>query len=131
MKSYSITHRTLVFLYGIASYILTLGIFAYTAGFLGNFLVPKPLDAPAQVPFWPALLINLGLVALFSVQHSVMARPAFKRWWTRLVPQAAERSTYVLFSCLALVALFAFWQPMGLTIWKVENPIARNTLYAL
>lgn len=91
--SYSIVHRLAVFAYGVATYVVTLATFAYTAGFMGNFLVPKPLDAPATGPFWPALLINLALLTLFSVQHSVMARPAFKQWWTRYVPEPAERST--------------------------------------
>jgi len=121
----------LVFAYGVASYLLTLGVLAYMAGFLGNFIVPKPLDAAAQIPFWPALLTNCGLLLLFSIQHSVMARPGFKTWWTRIVPAAAERSTYVLFSCLALIALFAFWQPMGVTIWRVENATGKSLLYTL
>jgi protein-S-isoprenylcysteine O-methyltransferase Ste14 len=129
--NYSILHRSAVFAYGVASYLVTLVTFGYIAGFMGNFLVPKPLDAPATGPFWPALLINLGLITLFSLQHSVMARPAFKKWWTRYVPEAAERSTYVLFSCLALVVLFAFWQPMGGTIWEVKNQTGRTVLYAL
>src|SRR4051794_27521152 len=81
MKTYSISHRMLVFACGVASYLLTLGVLAYMAGFLGNFIVPKPLDAAAQIPFWPALLTNFGLLLLFSIQHSVMARPAFKSWW--------------------------------------------------
>lgn len=125
----SAIHRIAVFAYGVVSYAISLGVFVYTAGFLGNFLVPKPLDAPVAGPFWPALLVNLGLLALFCLQHSVMARPAFKRWWTRIVPEPAERSTYVLFSCLALGVLFALWQPMGGTIWRVENPAAKIAIY--
>ena len=127
---YSISHRVLVFAYGIASYAVFLVTFLYAAGFIGNFLVPKSIDSQATVPFWPALLVNLGLLALFAVQHSVMARPAFKRWWTRIVPEPAERSTYVLFSSVALIALFAFWQPMGGAVWHVENPIGKAALYA-
>ncbi|OAI42352.1 hypothetical protein AYO41_00885 [Verrucomicrobia bacterium SCGC AG-212-E04] len=128
---HSILHRSAVFAYGVASYVVALATFAYIAGFIGNFLVPTQLDAPATGPFWWALLINLALIVLFSVQHSVMARPAFKKWWTRYVPEPAERSTYVLFSCLALVVLFAYWQPMGGTIWQVNNQAGKTALYAL
>jgi protein-S-isoprenylcysteine O-methyltransferase Ste14 len=127
--NYSILHRIAVFAYGVASYVMALAVFVYIAGFLGNFLVSKPLDSPAVAPFWQALFVNVGLLVLFSVQHSVMARPAFKRWWTRYVPEAAERSTYVLFSNLALIVLFALWQPMGITVWHVENPIGKIALY--
>lgn len=131
MKNHHSLHRSLVFAYGVVSYAISLAAFAYIAGFIGNFFVPKPLDAPASTPLWTALFVNLGLVALFAVQHSVMARPAFKRWWTRIIPAAAERSTYVLFSCLALLALFVFWQPMGGRVWQVENEIGRTALYVL
>jgi protein-S-isoprenylcysteine O-methyltransferase Ste14 len=128
--NYSLLHRFLTFAYGVASYAVFFVTFLYAAGFIGDFVVPKSIDSPAVVPFWRALLVNLGLLALFAVQHSVMARPAFKRWWTRLIPEPAERSTYVLFSSLALIALFAGWQPMGGTIWHVENQAGRIALYA-
>src|SRR6187551_3118203 len=105
--------RTLIFLYGIASYGVFFATFLYAIGFIGDFGVPKTLDSPRDVGLGTALLIDLGLLALFAVQHSVMARPAFKRWWTRIVPESAERATYVLFSSLALIVLFWFWQPMG------------------
>src|SRR5262245_4475857 len=89
------------------------------------------MDSPRDVEFVTALLVNLGLLALFAVQHSVMARPAFKRWWTRIVPEPAERSTYVLFSSLALIALFWFWQPMGGVIWDIAAPAGRVTMYVI
>jgi protein-S-isoprenylcysteine O-methyltransferase Ste14 len=73
-----------------------------------------------------ALLINAGLLGVFAIQHSVMARPAFKRWWTRIIPQDAERSTYTLLSSVALIALFAFWEPIGGIVWNVEAPFPRR-----
>ena len=123
--------RPLILLYGIACYAVFLAVVLYAAGFIGNFAVPKTMDSPRDVGIWTALAVNLGLLALFAVQHSVMARPAFKRWWTRRIPQAAERSTYVLFSSLALVLLFWFWQPMGGTVWAVTAPAAVATIHVL
>ena len=123
--------RILVFLYGVASYAVFFVTFLYAAGFIGNFIVPKSIDSPATVPIGQALLVNLGLLALFAVQHSVMARPAFKSWWTRYIPEPAERSTYVLFSSVALILLFALWQPMGGTVWRVEDRTGQAVLYGL
>src|ERR1043165_1739977 len=123
--------RSLIFIYGIACYAVFFATFLYALGFVGNFVVPRTIDGAPRVDLVTALLTDLGLLALFAVQHSVMARPAFKRWFTRLVPESAERSTYVLFSSLALVALFAFWQPMGGTIWNVTSPGGIYTLYGL
>lgn len=131
MKTHSSAHRLAVLIYGFACYAAFTATSLYAAGFIGNFLVPKSLDSTPTLPFWTALGINLALLLLFAVQHSVMARPAFKRWWTRLIPPAAERSTYVLFSSLALAVLFLFWQPMGGTLWHVENPFGRAAIYVL
>jgi protein-S-isoprenylcysteine O-methyltransferase Ste14 len=121
--------RLAIFSYGIASYAVFFGTFLYGIGFIGNLWVPKSMDSPRDVPFGTALLIDLALLAVFAVQHSVMARPAFKRWWTRLIPEAAERSTYVLLSSLALIALFYGWQPLGGQIWNVTAPAGVVFLY--
>lgn len=116
--------------YGLLCYAIFFATFLYAIGFVGGFLVPTTLDAPASTPLGRALLINLGLLAAFALQHSVMARPAFKNWWTRWVPVAAERSTYVLASSVLLIALFAFWQPMGGVVWHVDHPLGRAALHA-
>jgi len=121
--------RTLILLYGVLSYALFFAIFLYAIGFIGNLWVPTTLDAAPRVPFTQALLIDLGLLGLFAVQHSLMARPFFKRWVTRYIPRAAERSTYVLMTNLAMIALFAFWEPMGGVIWSVTSPGAAALLW--
>ena len=123
--------RTLIFAYGILCYAMFLGIFVYSIAFLGNFYIPNSIDADPTLPFWQALAINLGLLGVFAVQHSVMARPAFKRMWTTIVPEAAERSTYVLFSNLAMILLFVFWQPMGGSVWTLTEDPARAIMIGL
>jgi protein-S-isoprenylcysteine O-methyltransferase Ste14 len=121
--------RISIFLYGVACYAVFFGTFLYAVGFIGNFAVPRTLDSAPTGGFLPSLLINMGLLGLFALQHSVMARPAFKRWFTRSVPTSAERSTYVLASSLALIALFAFWQPLGGEVWTVTDPTLRGVLW--
>ena len=124
--------RVAFFTYGCVAYLGFLGTFLYAVGFIGNFGIPTTtLDDPATGPLGQALAIDVGLLALFALQHSVMARPWFKEHWTRIIPRELERSTYVLFSSLALVALFLFWQPIGLTIWSIESPVARGIVYGL
>src|SRR5262249_13231862 len=104
-----------------------LAVYAYFAGFVGNFLVPKSIDSGTLGPIGVALAVDLGLIALFSLQHSIMARPAFKRVWTRMVPQPIERSTYVLASNLVLILLMWLWQPIDMKIWDVSS----GPIYAL
>jgi protein-S-isoprenylcysteine O-methyltransferase Ste14 len=114
----------------VVSYAVFFATFLYAVGFLGNFVVPKSIDSGRQVPFAQALLNNTALLGLFAVQHSVMARRWFKRILTRFVPEPAERSTYVLMSSLCLIALFAFWEPMGGKVWSVSNEIGVAVLQA-
>ena len=123
--------RLLVFAYGVIAYSVFFVTYLYAAGFIGNLIVPKSLDSAPTAPLGIALMVNLGLLSLFAVQHSVMARPWFKRALVRMIPQAAERSTYVLASSLALILLFWLWSPLGGTVWDVQNPTGRAVLYGL
>jgi protein-S-isoprenylcysteine O-methyltransferase Ste14 len=122
------------FSYGLLCYVVSLATFAYAFLFWGNFVLAHSIDSSAQTSFLKALLVNSGLVLLFGLQHSVMARPGFKKAWTRIVPASVERSTYLLFSCAALALLFWKWQPMGGVIWHVDSPAGKQALaflYAL
>src|SRR5215217_4478855 len=123
--------RIAIFAFGCISYLIFLATFLYALGFVGGFLVPTTLDGEARMPFAPALAIDLGLLALFAVQHSVMARPAFKRMWTRVVAPPLERPIYVLASSLCLIAMFVLWQPLGGVIWSFESTFTRVAAYAL
>lgn len=123
--------RIIAFLYGVACYVAFLATFLYAIGFIGNFGVPKSIDSGPQLRLSYALAINFGLLGLFAIQHSLMARPWFKNAWTRVVPPPVERSTYVLFSSLALLLLFWKWQPVGGVLWNVESASGRIVLYAL
>lgn len=114
--------RLLALLYGIASYFVFFVVFLYAIGFVSALGVPKTIDTGAAAPLLEALTIDILLMSIFAVQHSVMARPQFKQWWTRLVPKSVERSTYVLFSSLALVLLFWQWRPIQGLAWQINDP---------
>lgn len=123
--------RILIFTYGLTAYLVFFATILYAIGFVGNLLVPVSIDSTPTGNLMNALLIDVGLLAIFAVQHSVMARVSFKKWWTKIIPQPAERSTYVLLSSAALILLYAFWQPLGGNVWMVTDPVAMNVLYAL
>jgi methanethiol S-methyltransferase len=122
--------RLLILSFGIISYAVFFATFLYAIGFIGNFWVPKSIDSAHTGSVSGALAVDLGLLGLFALQHSVMARPAFKRWWTRRIPVSAERSTYTLLSSLALIALFISWRPLGGVVWTVASQNGRAALFA-
>lgn len=134
-QAVSLAARLTVFAFGLASYAVFFGTFLYAFGWVGGFWTPTMLDAPrvewGAMPWTNALLINVGLLVLFALQHSVMARPWFKAWITRHIPEAAERSLYVLLSSVALLLMFWLWQPLGGVVWKVDQPVWRGVLIGL
>jgi methanethiol S-methyltransferase len=113
--------RVAAVIYGLASYLIFSASFAYTPAFIGDFMVPKTIDSGPDGPLAQAMLIDALLLGLFGLQHSVMARPSFKRWWTRIIPKSCERSTYVLISSLLLILIFWQWRPIATSVWSVEG----------
>jgi methanethiol S-methyltransferase len=123
--------RLFALFYGGACYAMFLAVFLYAIGFIGGFLTPTMLDGAPRRSLIQALSIDVALILAFGLQHSGMARPAFKRWWTRVVPQWAERSTYVLVSSLAMVAWFVFWEPIGGLVWRATGDVANAVVVGL
>src|SRR5262250_3262313 len=125
--------RVAILVYGVATYLFFLGVFLYTIGFVGGFVVPKHIENGLLVDPLSAVLVDVVLLALFAIQHTVMARPAFKRWWTRIIPAAAERSTFVLCASALLALIVWQWRPLPGVVWDVQGPmsIALHGLYFL
>jgi methanethiol S-methyltransferase len=123
--------KVLVFLYGLLSYLLFIGLFLYLIGFLADFLVPKTVNRGGNAPMPLAVLVDVGLILLFGLQHSLMARPKFKAWLMKRIPKEAERSTYVLVSSLALGLLLALWQPIPWVIWEIQIVYGQVLMYSL
>ncbi|WGR71019.1 MULTISPECIES: methanethiol S-methyltransferase [unclassified Bradyrhizobium] len=123
--------KFIAFLYGIAAYLVFFVTVLYAIGFVMGLVVPKSIDTGTDTPAVEAVIINLLLMALFAIQHSVMARQRFKAWWTQVIPKPVERSTYVLAASLSLLLLFWQWRPLPAIVWDVENPDLAVTLVTL
>jgi protein-S-isoprenylcysteine O-methyltransferase Ste14 len=123
--------RLVALVYGLVSYLIFFVTFLYALGFVSGIVVPKTIDNGPAAPLAEAVIVNILLMSLFAVQHSVMARPAFKQWWTRFVPKSVERSTYVLFASLALALLCWQWRPMHQIIWQIGNPMLAKAVLGL
>jgi protein-S-isoprenylcysteine O-methyltransferase Ste14 len=123
--------RVLFFIYGVISYLIFFVTFLYAVGFVGNLVVPKTIDSGFQGGTGSVLIVNILLLALFALQHSIMARRSFKKWWAKIVPVEIERSTYVLFSSIVLILMFYFWRPVTDEIWNVQGNALTNIILAL
>lgn len=115
--------KAVVFLFGVICYAIFFVTFLYAIGFVGNVLVPKSIDTPSDAPIFVAIITNTLLLSLFALQHTVMARPAFKAWWTRYVGKAIERPIFVLMTCVCLSLMYWQWQSISVVVWKIEQPV--------
>jgi protein-S-isoprenylcysteine O-methyltransferase Ste14 len=120
--------KSIILLYGILAYFVFLIAFVYAIGFVGNIIVPKSIDSGAETTLFSSIFINIVLLSVFALQHSIMARPAFKKWFTTVISPAMERSTYILLSSLALILIYWQWQPITTIVWETESEIAINIL---
>jgi methanethiol S-methyltransferase len=120
--------KSIILLYGILAYCVFLIAFLYAIGFLGNIIVPKSIDSGTETTLFSSIFINVILLSVFALQHSIMARPAFKKWFTTIISPAMERSTYILLSSLALLLIYWQWQPIITTVWETESKVAINIL---
>lgn len=123
--------RTIAFLYGLIAYAVFFVTFLYAIGFVEGLIVPTTIDAGINAPTWTAVIVDLALMLIFALQHSVMARKQFKRWWTQFVPASIERATYVLLASLTLALLLWQWHPIPAVIWQIVNPRIAMSLTAL
>src|SRR5689334_8907264 len=123
LRSVASASRAAILLYGVAAYLCFLAVIVYAIGFVGGFVVPKHIGNGLLVDPVSAALVDIALLALFAIQHTVMARPAFKRWWTRIIPPAAERSTFVLLASALLALILWQWRPLPGVVWEVSSPI--------
>ena len=123
--------KFLCLMYGVVAYVLFLGTFSYACGFIGGFVVPKGVDDGSTVARSQAIVANVLLLGLFAAQHTIMARPTFKRWWTKFVPVAIERSTFVLFTCVVMGLMFWQWRPLTTAVWQVDGDVAKVVLWGL
>ncbi|MBK7869353.1 MAG: isoprenylcysteine carboxylmethyltransferase family protein [Saprospiraceae bacterium] len=123
--------KALIFIFGVISYAVFFFAFLYAIGFTGNVLVPKSIDSPSDATVLQAFVTNLILLSIFAIQHTIMARPAFKKWWTPIVGPAMERSIFVLLASLALLLLYWQWQSMSAIIWQIANPVAAGIVQGI
>lgn len=123
--------KSIILAYGVMSYGVGMASLAYMVGWLINLVVPHSIDSPGNGSMGAALAINSGLFLAFGIQHSVMARPTFKTWFTKFIPEAIERSTYIMLSGVTLLAVMLLWQPIGISIWNVEHSVGRAALFVL
>src|SRR5262249_45148689 len=123
--------RIIGFLYGLVAYLIFFFTFLYAIGFVTGLVVPKTIDTGEATPLATAVILNLILLSVFAIQHSVMARPEFKRWWLQFVPASIERSTYVLLASLALALTFWQWRPIQTVVWQIDHPTVANVVLGL